>query len=77
MVHTHSSTASQRVHWVSQLLAHEGTYGVVSQMSQQSACLAANLVYLERERAARVGSGLRTKAAAGRVASPSTFNEQS
>ncbi len=34
MVHTHSSTASQRVHWVSQLLAHEGTYGEISQMSR-------------------------------------------
>jgi transposase-like protein len=34
MLHTHSSTASQRVHWVSQLLAHEGTYGEISQMSR-------------------------------------------
>jgi len=34
MVHTHSSTASQRVHWVSQLLAHEGMYGEISQMSR-------------------------------------------
>ena len=34
MVHSHSSTASQRVHWVSQLLAHEGTYGEISQMSR-------------------------------------------
>ncbi len=36
MVHTHSSTASQRVQWVSALLAHEGTYGVVSQMHRSS-----------------------------------------
>ena len=34
MVHSHSSTASQRVHIVSQLLAHAGTYGEISQMSQ-------------------------------------------
>jgi hypothetical protein len=34
MVHTHFSTASQRVHWVSHLLAHEGTYGEISQMSR-------------------------------------------
>jgi hypothetical protein len=34
MVHSHSSTASQRVHMVSQLLAHEGTYGEISQMSR-------------------------------------------
>src|SRR5437870_4297648 len=34
MVHTHSSTASQRVRWVSHLLAHEGTYGEISQMSR-------------------------------------------
>ena len=35
MVHSHSSTASQRVPWVSQLLAHEGTYGEISQMSRR------------------------------------------
>jgi hypothetical protein len=34
MVHTHSSTVSQQVQWVSHLLAHEGTYGVVSQLSR-------------------------------------------
>ena len=33
MVHLHSSTASQRAQWVSELVAHEGSYGVVSQMS--------------------------------------------
>jgi hypothetical protein len=33
MVHPHSSTASQRAQWVSELGAHEGSYGVVSQMS--------------------------------------------
>lgn len=35
MIHPHSSTASQRGHWVSELLASEGTYGVVSQMSRR------------------------------------------
>lgn len=34
MIHTHSSTLSQRVQWVSELLAQEGRYGVVSQMSR-------------------------------------------
>lgn len=34
MIHLHSSTASQRAHWVSQLIAEEGTYGVVSQLSR-------------------------------------------
>lgn len=34
MIHSHSSTASQRVIWVSELLAQEGSYGVVSQMSR-------------------------------------------
>jgi len=34
MIHTHSSTPSQRVQWVSELLAQEGRYGVVSQMSR-------------------------------------------
>jgi hypothetical protein len=31
----HSSTGKQRVSWVSKLIAHEGTYGVVSQISRQ------------------------------------------
>lgn len=34
MLQTHSSTVSQRVQWVSHLLAHEGEYGEVSQMSR-------------------------------------------
>jgi hypothetical protein len=34
MLHIHSSTASQRAQWVSHLLAHEGRYGEISQMSQ-------------------------------------------
>lgn len=34
MIHAHSSTPSQRVHWVSELVAQEGTYGVVSQLSR-------------------------------------------
>lgn len=37
MVPTHSSTVSQRVHWVNELLAHEGMYGEVSQMSRSNA----------------------------------------
>ena len=36
MDYTHSSTASQRVCWISELLAHEGSYGVISQMSRNS-----------------------------------------
>lgn len=36
MIHAHSSTVSQRAQWVSALLAHEGTYGEVSQVSQNS-----------------------------------------
>jgi transposase-like protein len=35
MIHPHSSTVSQRAHWVSELLAQEGSYGVVSQMSRR------------------------------------------
>jgi hypothetical protein len=34
MIHAHSSTVSQRVQWVSQFIAREGSYGVVSQMSR-------------------------------------------
>ena len=37
MLHTHSSTPSQRVQWVSELLAHAGRYGVVSQISRNHA----------------------------------------
>src|SRR3989442_14234514 len=36
MIQAHSSTVSQRAQWVSGLLAHEGTYGAVSQMSRSS-----------------------------------------
>lgn len=35
MVQTHSSTLSQQARQVSELIAQEGTYGIVSQMSQQ------------------------------------------
>ncbi len=34
MVHGHSNTVSQQVQAVSDLLAHEGRYGVVSQLSR-------------------------------------------
>jgi len=34
MIHAHSSTPRQRAYWVSKLVASEGTYGVVSQMSR-------------------------------------------
>ncbi len=34
MIHTHSSTPSQRAYWVSKLVASEGTYGEVSQISR-------------------------------------------
>jgi hypothetical protein len=37
MVQTHFSTLSQRVRWISELVAHEERYGVVSQMSQDMA----------------------------------------
>lgn len=35
MVHTHSRTAQDYVQWVSSLLAHSGSYGLVSSLSQQ------------------------------------------
>src|SRR5438552_10535252 len=34
MVQRHCSTASQRAEWVRQLLAHSGSYGEVTQLSQ-------------------------------------------
>src|SRR5260370_37802675 len=34
MIHAHSSTPSQRVHWVSHSLAHSGSYGEGSHLSQ-------------------------------------------
>lgn len=36
MIHRHSSTVTQRVQWVSQVLASEGRYGMISQMSHQN-----------------------------------------
>src|SRR5436309_5771276 len=56
MVHTHSSTASQRVHWVSQLLAHEGTYGEISQMSR-SQRVSRQTLYAWREKGQRALEG--------------------
>jgi transposase-like protein len=35
MIHRHSSPVTQRVQWVSQVIAWEGRYGMVSQMSRQ------------------------------------------
>ena len=34
MIYPHSSTTNQRAHWVSTLIAQEGSYGVVSQLSR-------------------------------------------
>lgn len=34
MIQLHSSTAQQRAQWVSILVAQEGIYGVVSQLSE-------------------------------------------
>src|SRR5579885_2544909 len=36
MIQHHSSTAQQRAQWVSILVAQEGSYGVVSQLSQRA-----------------------------------------
>jgi hypothetical protein len=52
MVHPHSSTASQRVHWISQLLAHEGTYGAISQMSRNQ-CVSRQTLYAWKEKGQR------------------------
>ena len=34
MIHLHASTAQPRAEWVSIFVAQEGSYGVVSQLSQ-------------------------------------------
>src|SRR5712692_8864356 len=36
MIHLHYSTPTQRAQWVSALVAQEGTYGVVSHLSQMA-----------------------------------------
>jgi hypothetical protein len=36
MIHRHSSTVTQRVQGVSQVIAFEGRYGMISQMSHQN-----------------------------------------
>src|SRR5450759_398764 len=36
MIQLHSSTSHQRAQWVSTLVAQEGTYGIISQLSQQA-----------------------------------------
>src|SRR6266404_5359277 len=35
MIHRHSSTVTQRVQWVSQVIAAAGSYGILSQVSRQ------------------------------------------
>ncbi len=35
MIHAHSSTVNQGAHWISELIAEEASYGVVSQMSRK------------------------------------------
>ncbi len=35
MIQRHCSTVTQRVQWVSQVIAASGSYGMVSQMSRQ------------------------------------------
>ena len=37
MVHSHPSTPQQRAQWIGQMLAHAGTYGVVTQLSRTHA----------------------------------------
>src|SRR2546426_10530693 len=49
MGHHHSITVDQRVSWVSQLLAHSGTYGVVTQISRTSG-LARQTLYRWKEK---------------------------
>ena len=36
MGHAHPSTPDQRAQWVGQMLAHEGDYGFVTQLSRMS-----------------------------------------
>jgi hypothetical protein len=52
MVHTHSSTGSQRVRLVSHLLTHEGTYGEISQLSR-SQCVSRQTLYTWKEKGQR------------------------
>ncbi|GAC1399568.1 MAG: hypothetical protein NVSMB49_10060 [Ktedonobacteraceae bacterium] len=37
MIRLHSSTPTQRAHWASELVAHEGSYGMVSHLSRIAA----------------------------------------
>ncbi len=64
MVPTHSSTVSQHVHVVSHLLAYEGTYGVVSQLSHSQQVSRQTLYSWKAERTTRLGSGLGSQPAA-------------
>ncbi len=47
----HSSTVTQRVEWVSELLASSGNYGVVSQQEEHDWGLTPDPLYLESQRA--------------------------
>src|SRR5947209_3856643 len=57
MVPTHSSTASQPVQWIGHLLAHEGTYGAISQMSR-SQRVSRQTLYSWKEKGQRALEGV-------------------
>jgi hypothetical protein len=50
MGQAHPSTADERIQWVSMMLAHQGDYGLVTQLSRQ-AQVSRRTLYLWRERA--------------------------
>lgn len=75
MIHAHSSTPRQRAYWVSKLVASEGTYGVVSQMSRDYQ-VSRQTLYSWKERGQSV---LEAASSRGRcnVRRPRTWSERS
>src|SRR5712692_7172969 len=59
MVQRHCSTASQRAEWVSQLLAHSGSYGEVSHLSQMIGVSRQTLYQWKAKGQAALEQGLR------------------
>src|SRR2546421_5112998 len=70
MVPTHSSTGSQAVHAVSHLLAHEGTYGVVSQLSRSQQVSRQTLYSWKQKGSRALEAAFVTKQSQGQVNEP-------
>jgi len=58
MVQTHSRTPQDYVQWVSRLLAHTGSYGIVSRLGRACGCRPPDALPMESQRPGSTGSSV-------------------